>query len=171
MNHNISNTGSTSPASPISSEELIQSIETLNKQMEMNFDTLLYNRKLFLLKAAYELGYYYFLTDDITLTRRYFTICIKYLDQVDPSSSLYFEKDQLEKLITIIENEPVFMNGELHNTLANDNNDVEMTDGTNVTQPTNFLFNLSHKENDFQSLFQKTQLDKSDKAIIEVILY
>jgi hypothetical protein len=152
MNRSIASTGDFSPASPISKEELSQSLETLQKLIDGGIEE---SRKIFHLKIAYELGYYYYLNDEIDMMKKYFTICIVNCDE-EGERSLYFTKANLEKLLAIIADE------------GNENllpeNDIEMT----VASDTVGLFNVQAKENDFQSLFQKTQLDKADKAIIEV---
>jgi hypothetical protein len=154
MNRSIATTGDFSPASPISKEELSQSLESLHKLL--NNTTELTNRKVFILKTSYELGYYYYLNDDIALTTKYFNICINNCDEED-EKCLYFTKANLKKLLDVIGNE-----GAVSITAATD---IEMSvRDDNVVD----LFNVQTKENDFQSLFQKTQLDKSDKAIIEV---
>jgi hypothetical protein len=163
MNRNIALTGEFTPASPISSEEISQSIETLKKQIDLGFERLeSNNKKVFLLKIAYELGYYYYLNNDVNLIQKYFEFCINYFDQLENTNkTLYFEKENLLKLLNIVkfESDPLSEKEAAF--------DIEMKE--NLDNKID-LFNLQIKENDFQSLFQKTQIDKTEKSIIEVKL-
>jgi hypothetical protein len=126
MNRNITMNGDDTPNPPISNEELSQSIESLNKLINqgiINESSL--PSKIFLLKAAYELGYYYYLTsptanhskNHLSKMKYYFNFCIAYLDEFRSNMNLttnnnnnnnilktiYFDKEDLEKLLKICE--------------------------------------------------------------------
>lgn len=160
MNKNIASTGEFNPVGPISSEELKESLEILSKEVEK-----IESKKKLLLKVAYELGTYYYLTNDYNRMKYYYELCIA--NYGAGSTNMYFNPESLIKLLNLINNEPYWL------THKEPESDIEMNDRLNLSTmpgiPENY-FNTAPKENDFATLFQKISINSQDKAIIEVYM-
>lgn len=153
MNKHISTTGEINVPVPIDDEELSQSIKDLKKI----FDNNECNNKTFMIKSAYELGYYYYMLDDYNTMKNYMKICLDLLES-NQNLKIYFDKENIISLIKFCENE-----NEENKLIINLENDIEMQKMNNFD--VNSLNNVS--EDDFANLFAKISINQQQKIILD----
>ncbi len=164
MNKNISITGEINPIPPISSEELNQSIDSLIKKLN-NFNNNS-PQKCFLLKVSYELGYYFYLTNDLEKMKYNLNLCSNNMDYEAKDTNfntIYFDRSELISLIRICDRYEFLMGDNIYENLEEN---VDMTDNTetklDLTKDSKIV------EQDFENFFNKISIDPQAKLIIDV---
>lgn len=168
MNKNISVTGDTIPIPPVSAEELSQSLESLSKKIESSkISDMSLSAKLFYLKISFELGYYYYLTNDFEKMKYYFKYCVNNMNSEGYNSAIYFSKEEISKLLKVCEKYKFMMSG--NEDVIEADLDVEMNIECDKQKE---LLELEADskivESDFENFFNKISIDPQAKLIIDV---
>ena len=149
---------------PIFPEEINQSIDVLCRLIMNNPESL---NKCFILKTAYELGYYYYLTEDNEKMREYFSICLKgfSFDKADQNfNTVYFNREDIELILNFND-----LNEDYENlTQSGIEDNIEMKEYDNLLD---FTKETHIVENDFESFLNKLSIDDQSKVIIDVRIF
>lgn len=155
MNRNISTTGESVPAQPIMEEELNQSLESLHRIINSNKHSNSIQMTSLIVKIAYELGYYYYLLDNLENMEFYFNFVKNNLGE---SKTYYFDVESVDLLVKFIKNSKM----EKVQEMLNDNADmIETSTEHNLLSTTDIV------QKDFAEFLTKMNIDPSEKAVIE----